>query len=126
MSKCSPSIPVPPEALARVNLVEENPHEMVEASLSIEIHPWDDSDVIFMHLADGVRLHEWLVRVMHSKGEIGPFVVNTKPIMYKEGHVVIVPDFSRALSLDTMIRLTKRIGEKVQQVKQICNALVNF
>lgn len=126
MSKSSPSIPVPPEALTRVDLTDNTQYEMVSASAAVEIHPWNDSDVLFMSLADAVRLHEWLVKAMHSKEKPEPFTVNTRPIMYKEGHMVMLPDFSRGLSIDTLTRLTRAIGKEVHRIKQICSALVNF
>lgn len=126
MNKSSPSIPVSPEALARVDLIEENQHEMVSASAAVEIHPWDDSDVIFMSLADAVRLHEWLTAVVNIKTTPTPFVVNGNPIMHRDGWTIAFPDFSRSLAFDNVTRLTRAIGMEVHRIKQICNALVNF
>lgn len=126
MNKSSPNIPVPPEALARVNLIEENQHEMVSASAAVEIHPWDDSDVIFMSLADAVRLHEWLTKAVNIKEESTPFMVNGRPLMHKDGRTIVIPDFSRALAFDTITRLTRAIGKEVYRIKKICEPLVNF
>lgn len=126
MNKSSPSIPVSPEALARVDLIEENQHEMVSVSAAVEIHPWDDDDVIFMSLADAVRLHEWLTTVVNIKTTPTPFVVNGNPIMHRDRWAIVFPDFSRSLAFDNVTRLTRAIGMEVHRIKQICNALVNF
>lgn len=126
MSKSSPSIPVPPEALAKVNLIEENQHEIVSASAAVEIHPWDDSDVIFMSLTDAVRLHEWLIKAVNVKEESTPFIVNGRPLMHKDGWAIAIPDFSRSLGFDMVTRLTRAIGKEVHRIKKICEPLINF
>lgn len=126
MSKTSPSIPVPPEALARVDLIEDNQYEMAEVSCSVEIHPWSDDNALYMSLWDAIRLHSWLLEASQTTHMPKPFEVNGLPLLWKDGFVVRVYGNTRCMSADTVSKLIKAIGEQVHQIKQTCSSLINF
>ena len=133
---------IPASAEAAANLLKkENPvldqlqlvspvvipdsYPLADSACTITIHPWEDGDMIQLTLWNAVMLHSWLLTAVQVDYSLKPLELGSIKF-WKDGYTARISGFPRAMSHDTMIRVTKAIGEQVQQIKQTASSLINF